>query len=146
MKKEKKFELIPTISLEHWVWEVVWVYKSLEPMEKLIELLNEYEKENKSDLYYKFELENWELYCYNDVSDVLWTMQDEAMVICSKKFWFIKWLVENEKIDFWTRNPLFITELVGEQEKQIPYSFYEEMLIRLAVSDTPIEDLISYLK
>ena len=47
MKKEKKFELIPTISLEHWVWEVVWVYKSLEPMEKLIELLNEYERERK---------------------------------------------------------------------------------------------------
>ncbi len=121
------------------VKEKVWIMK-------LIELLNEYEKENKSDLYYKFELENWELYCYNDVSDVLWTMQDEAMVICSKKFWFIKWLVENEKIDSWTRNPLFITELVGEQEKQIPYSFYEEMLIRLALSDTPIEDLISYLK
>lgn len=104
-------------------------------MEKLIELLNEYEKENKSDLYYKFELENWELYCYNDVSDVLWTMQDEAMVICSKKFWFIKWLVENRKID-----------------KSKVFSFidtadtYEDILCLLALSDEPINDLISFLK
>lgn len=105
-------------------------------MEKLIELLNEYvEKHNKSDLYYKFELENWELYCYNDVSDVLWTMQDEAMVICSKKFWFIKWLVENKKVK----------ELRPIEEERI-YKQEELLLMELAIQDEPIEFLVSILK
>jgi hypothetical protein len=115
---------------------------------KLVELLNEYvEKYNKSDLYYKFELENWELYCYNDVSDVLWTMQDEAMVICSKKFWFIKWLVENEKID---------TNKLEEKSdfRDVYYCFqpwkwkkyYDVLIMLLAIQDEPIEFLISILK
>ena len=113
-------------------------------MEKLIELLNEYvEKYNKSDLYYKFELENWELYCYNDVSDVLWTMQDEAMVICSKKYWFIKWLVENEKIDY---------EKVREWEWNGSKWYFETVqpehfiLMLLAIQDEPIRFLCDILK
>ena len=121
-------------------------------MEKLIELLNEYvEKYNKSDLYYKFELENWELYCYNDVSDVLWTMQDEAIVICSKQFWFIKWLVENDKIDF-SLIPNKIKEIWIPMKInwEIKYWFdssdYYWLLMLLSISDTPIEDLISYLR
>jgi len=110
---------------------------------KLIELLNEYEKHNKSDLYYKFKLENWELYCYNDVSDVLWTMQDEAMVICSKKFWFIKWLVENEKI-----KPLrkFIGWETDEDEPYIQFDLVDQYIAYLSIQDNPIEFLVSILK
>ena len=111
---------------------------------KLIELLNEYEKENKSDLYYKFELENWELYCYNDVSDVLWTMQDEAMVICSKKFWFIEWLVENEKIDI--ESYCRITSIERKWEKDVYRDEVDSLLMLLAIQDEPIEFLISILK
>ena len=107
---------------------------------KLIELLNEYvEKHNKSDLYYKFELENWELYCYNDVSDVLWTMQDEAMVICSKKYWFIKWLVENEKIDLDKLEKKVLKE-------NLIRKFDEWLLMLLSIQDEPIEFLVSILK
>jgi len=118
-------------------------------MEKLIELLNEYEKENKSDLYYKFELENWELYCYDDVTDVLWTMQDEAMVICSKKFWFIKWLVENDKIDLWKIKKLYRKSnehSVHTYPIMYEYSDYESLLMILAIQDEPIKFLISILK
>jgi hypothetical protein len=123
-------------------------------MEKLIELLNEYvEKHNKSDLYYTFELEdNWWLFCYDNVTDhKWWTMQDEAMVICSKKYWFIKWLVENEKIDF-SLIPNKITEIWIPMKInwEIKYGFdssdYYWLLMLLSISDTPIEDLISYLK
>ena len=120
-------------------------------MEKLIELLNEYEKENKSDLYYKFELENWELYCYNDVSDVLWTMQDEAMVICSKKFWFIKWLVKNEKIEY---RKIIEKEIevwfklvrIKDYPNKIMEEDVEELLMLLSIQDEPIEFLVSILK
>ena len=119
-------------------------------MEKLIELLNEFEKTTfEEDTNWVYEWEEWEYYEPNN-RIIKGNWENEEILtqyeLCSKQFWFIKWLVENEKIDSWTRNPLFITELVGEQEKQIPYSFYEEMLIRLSLSDTPIEDLISYLK
>ena len=116
-------------------------------MEKLIELLNEYvEKYNKSDLYYKFELENWELYCYNDVSDVLWTMQDEAMVICSKKFWFIKWLVEQDKIDRAEFKKK--ADLEWELYDRMLYWYKEEdmLLMLLSINDNPIEFLCSILK
>lgn len=118
-------------------------------MEKLIQLLNEYEeKYNRSDLYYKFELENWILFCYDDVTDYLWTMQDEAMVICSKKYWFIKWLVDNDKIDF---------DKVYEKEKseKVDICIYwkialEEktdwLLMLLSIQDNSIEFLISILR
>ena len=129
---------------------------------KLLELLNEYvEKHNKSDLYYTFELEdNWWLFCYDDVTDhKWWTMQDEAMVICSKKFWFIKWLVENDKIDFrkldykniymsdyWSSDDIFLAYNKWEQWIIYTVDYYETILMLLSISDTPIEDLISYLK
>jgi hypothetical protein len=62
------------------------------------------------------------------------TGKEEARII-SKKFWFIKWLVETEKID-----------------KSKVFSFidtadtYEDILCLLALSDEPINDLISFLK
>jgi hypothetical protein len=119
-------------------------------MEKLIELLNEYvEKHNKSDLYYTFELEdNWWLFCYDDVTDhKWWTMQDEAMVICSKKYWFIKWLVENNKIDFhiWSRWEKYLEYPIWSDNLDEVHD-YKDIIQRLSISDTPIEDLISYLK
>ena len=105
-------------------------------MEKLIELLNEYEKETK-----KSEYSEWR--------DLLWgrpqylrcdTVESELLII-SKGYHFIKWLVENDKID---RDKV-------EKEKA-DYYFIEMfdndeiMLMLLSISDTPIEDLISYLK
>jgi hypothetical protein len=52
--------------------------------------------------------------------------------------WFIKWLVDNDKIDFdkiqiWFQLTLW-------------YWKYDSLLMLLSISDTPIEDLISYLK
>jgi len=111
---------------------------------KLIELLNEYvEKYNKSDLYYTFELEkdSWWLFCYDDVTDhKWWTMQDEAMVICSKKFWFIKWLVENNKVDIskvWKLSNMWF----GDK-----YTREETLLMLLSIQDEPIRFLTSILK
>jgi hypothetical protein len=111
---------------------------------KLLELLNEYvEKHNKSDLYYTFELkDNWWLFCYDDVTDhKWWTMQDEAMVICSKKFWFIKWLVENDKID------LDNEELVSLMSELWEFNQYEKcLLMLLSIQDEPIRFLCEILK
>lgn len=110
-------------------------------MEKLIELLNEWSKtavENKcnwTDVYDK----DW-LYFMN-LSDRDMTMEVEEVI--SKTFWFIKWLVDNDKIntESW---PLYWFHFIMSNRE--PYSFYETLLMLLAISDTPIEDLISYLK
>ena len=63
-------------------------------MEKLIELLNEFDK--SLGWYY----EDWVLDCKLNLYEYMayeW--------ICSARYWFIKWLVENDKIDFhiWSR-------------------------------------------
>lgn len=57
------------------------------------------------------------------------------MMLVSKHYWLIKWLVENDKID------LDKIEFVGERTTK-----YQSLLMLLSISDTPIEDLISYLK
>ena len=118
-------------------------------IETLIELLNEYvEKHNKSDLYYTFELEkdSWWLFCYDDVTDhKWWTMQDEAMVIISKKFWFIKWLVDNDKID--RDKELKENWLFRKYFYDLEYvKNYDRLVMWLSVEDEPIQFLISILK
>ena len=97
-------------------------------MEKLIELLNEfinktiypYDRGAKCIWY-----EN-HLFLFETWTDVL-----EDTVI-SKRYLFIKWLVENDKID---ESKIFCDQWL-----------YYSLLCKLAISDTPIEDLISYLK
>ena len=99
-------------------------------MEKLIELLNEFIKEKKH-YHWTFEDEN-------DVSKY------ECLIIF-KQFWFIKWLVENDKIDRKKieKNQIYQSCLA----LLIDRWFYKKVLLMLlSISDTPIEDLISYLK
>ena len=54
--------------------------------------------------------------------------------VLSKKFWFIKWLVENDKIDLYKFPQI------------LEYSDYASLLMLLSISDTPIDDLLLYLK
>lgn len=54
-------------------------------------------------------------------------------VIC-KEFWFIKWLVENEKIDF------------DKYPQVMEYWDLESLLMYLSIQDEPIQFLISLLK
>jgi len=99
-------------------------------MEKLIELLNEFDGKNHWWDYDEEYLTSDEFYGEN------WDLE-----IISKKFWFIKWLVENDKIDF---NKDALVSLASElwctaRDEKI-------VLMVLSISDTPIEDLISYLR
>jgi hypothetical protein len=115
-------------------------------MEKLIELLNEYEKVREKSEYQKLSNKEYKWFssyffplCFWHKEDFSWAMTNEfgewtENVICSKKFWFIKWLVENEKIDL-DRIPAIedngATNIV---------------LMLLSIQDEPIEFLISILK
>lgn len=98
-------------------------------MEKLIELLNKYDKikwDKEEPIY------NWKIAIKTKIYQTY---------LVSARYWFIKWLVENDKID--------IEKL---QDKDAEYSFhysfedYEVLLMLLSISNSPIEDLISYLK
>ena len=97
-------------------------------MEKLIELLNEYQ-------YWMFVYED-DLLLLRIWSNV--KVCGETFVI-SKKFWFIKWLVENDKID---------RDKVDDKFERPFYWYtnYEIVLMLLSISSSPIEDLILYLK
>ena len=58
-------------------------------MEELIKLLNEYDSDDK-----------WEI--TDEWIDNMWKIYDfhSQLQIISKKYWFIKWLVENDKIAY----------------------------------------------
>ena len=115
------------------------------------EFENEYHHFNSDLIYYWWDKEYERVYFHSELPEKekeklrkagIYNKEDDWVDedwiwdewICSKKFWFIKRLVENDKIDI-------------EKFPQImEYSDYESLLMLLSISDTPIEDLISYLK
>lgn len=111
-------------------------------MEKLTELLREYNMSNQSPYIL------WDADYY--VDDVLYAPQ-----IISKSYWFIEWLVENEKIDVEEINKNLkdfeveiriraVKDLIlNNEEKTV---LYLQLLMLLAIQDEPISFLISLLK
>lgn len=89
-------------------------------MEKLIELLNEYNKEK------------WKPKRMSERE----VRHHYSWIICSW-YWFIKRLVDSDKID---KACLFFNTA------DLPDDNVSKLLMLLAISDNPIEDLISYLK
>lgn len=65
---------------------------------------------------------------------------DTNAVIISKRFWFIQWLVENDKIDLDNKELISLMSELREQRNPTKC-----LLMLLSISDTPIEDLILYL-
>ena len=123
---------------------------------KLIELLNEYHHFNSDLIYYWWDKEYEKVYfhselpekekeklrkagIYNEEDD--WVDEDWIWDewICSKKFWFIKWLVENDKIDKGK-----IPQIDGSYYSL--YDDYDNLLMSLSIQDEPINFLISILK
>ncbi len=95
---------------------------------KMIELLNEYEIwkwKNGLDIRQQYSEHNFK---YNK-----WLYN----IVISKKYWFIKWLVENDKINIGKAK---------DWEIMLSRNDEENIIWKLSISDAPIEDLISYLK
>ena len=109
-------------------------------MEKLIALLNEYDG---GELEYTI--------INNEVKRRVKNMidPDKPYKWCSvwrysKSFWFIKWLVDNDKITFDENEyKKSIEKLNGDCR---PFEEYELLLMVLSIEDDPIEFLISILK
>lgn len=98
-------------------------------MKKLIMLLDIYEEEVV-----------WVHSVWEKITD-----KEEARII-SKKFWFIEWLVESEKIDLY-KLPIRLEEYYQNTEA-VGYITDDEsiLLMELAIQDEPISFLVSLLK
>ena len=109
-------------------------------MEKLIELFKEYVDNHWTDTkdiekeYWVIDYWQWFQY---------WTREYLYETIISKKFWFISWLVENDKI-----KPLrkFIGWETDEDEPYIQFDLVDQYIAYLSIQDEPINFLISILK
>ena len=101
---------------------------------KLLELINEYEDWWDYDDY-------WGIYQYWMDSDAYIYHKYYAL---SKSYWFVKRLVEQDKID---RSKLNYTELYKAYELAcIPLDKADELLMLLSIQENPIEFLINILK
>ena len=120
-------------------------------MEKLIELLNEYEKEvKKSEKVWSID-NDWDIcrqtYEWVDYNEYTEYMNTNNLI--SKSFWFIKWLVDNDKIDLWKIKKLYRKSnehSIHTYPIMYKYSDYESLLMLLSIQENPISFLISVLK
>ena len=116
-------------------------------MEKLIELLNEFETPQSWIVFKSYDDYDWTFYWVDCDWETEVALSDS--LICSKKYWFIKWLVENEKIDYWK-----IFNLTKDDNKLSMvvdldggcFSWEESLLMLLSIQDEPIGFLVSILK
>ena len=114
---------------------------------KLIELLNEYETPRSWIVYKSYDDYDWFFYWVDCdwETEIVWS----DSLICSKKFWWIWWLVENDKIDLRKLDcKRFDVDIPARYYlwTYIRYSIEKEMLMTLAIQDEPIKFLISLLK
>jgi len=110
-------------------------------MEKLLKLLNEYQEERDSE--YRFiSIEDWDFF---KITSVLWTWL-WAETVFSKKFLFIRRLVENNKLEM-EKLEYKYQDLVYELEQSDFYKSREDFaLMLLSIQDNPVEFLVSILK
>lgn len=128
-------------------------------MEKLIELLNEYEDYKEKET----EIRNYtrrnvkcdgveRIECLREVDgELFWEEESTAIIIC-KGYMFIKWLVDNDKIDYpeiWTEGdpmPKYWFTTTPPYTMWRSRSLENIILMCLSISDEPIQDLIELLR
>jgi len=115
-------------------------------MMKLIELLNEFETPQSWIVFKSYDDYDGTFYWVDCdwETEVAWS----DSYICGKRFWWVEWLVENEKIDFENRD---LKDKYMEYFERYPYRPYtdfslEWLIMLLSIQDNPIEFLVSILK
>ena len=104
-------------------------------MEKLLDLLNEYDPYIASDGEHQ---DNVWFYAYQGKS-AIYDKKNAESVIISKNYGFIGWLVIKNKIDF---HKLKVNYIYHDEA----WDFEKEILMQLAIQDEPLEFLDSILK
>jgi hypothetical protein len=115
-------------------------------MEKLIELLNEYEEELNTGLHWRTDEKYWMLWRW---LNLMWVDQ----YLISKHYWFIKRLVDNDKIDleeYKNESGLYTLKVIYWTDHYIDLLTNKVnsdfLLMLLSIQDNPIEFLDSILK
>ena len=111
-------------------------------MDKLLQLLNEYQTQRKSKFKFSGYDERSLSFLLVDSNEVLW---EETII--SKKFWFIEWLVLNMKIN--TDELMRHWHIVKTYDLDEPwdsYGYVDSLLMLLTIQDEPIDFLNSILK
>lgn len=117
-------------------------------MEKLIELLNQYEKEVRKSEYYEWEKWIWWpfLLFRRDTYDEEWShlySDTSDTYVISKKYWFIQRLLNNQKID--QEKLDHSLDSCFHINNDVAWSCIK-LTMYLAIQDNPIEFLVSILK
>ena len=120
--------------INNFVNKINWNVK----MYKLVELLNEYEewKEKeygRNNYKWKYKAQDDFLYAERVDWSTLGEEESWAVIIC-RGYCFIKWLVENDKVD------------LDKYPQVLEYSDLQSLLMILSIDDNPIEFLSSLLK
>lgn len=119
-------------------------------MEKLLQLLNEYEKKRIEKINSEWGLMvKLSFNPYTEENLTNGAYRSCWLEICSKYYGFIKWLVENEKIDNKKIADETYVKVNWEWYELIlgcHYDLYQQVLMLLSIKDEPIEFLVSILK
>jgi len=112
-------------------------------IKKLIKYLNEYDDWMVS--WFEKYVEEFGVFILNTEQ-----MMEEEIII-SKSFGFIKWLVDNDKIDTLLfadelNKVVYLSDFVFRNDEWFFKTIYKQLLMLLSIQDNPIEFLISILK
>lgn len=111
-------------------------------MEKLIWLLNEFCREKRWDyvvVRYREKEHSFDTF-------VEWKVDYMTdLYVVSKRCWFIKWLVENDKIDRWKIEERISGDVSLYLDNREYYWRYKWLLMLLSISKAPIQVLTSSL-
>ena len=102
-------------------------------MEKLIELLNEYDriKWDKEEPIY-----NWKIAIKTKIYQ---------KYLISKEYWFVKWLIDNYYIEL----PMWLWVVKSYDKESWLFNYfsdYESLLMLLSIQEDPIEFLIKLIQ
>lgn len=106
-------------------------------MEKLIELINEHQKEKHQDGFYIPVVAHSDWIFCSDSDCLSWVM--DYIHLISKHYWFIKRLVDEGKVNL-SHRPR------NEDIMDLDRNDYEKLLMMLAVEPDPINYLISMIE
>lgn len=115
--------------------EKIWV-------EKLIELLNEFETPQSWIVFKSYDDYDGTFYWVDCDGETEVALSDSF--ICGKRYQWVEWLVENDKIDFDGIQNVFYRNKRYKEYRD--YSDYESLLMLLAIQDEPIRFLCEMLK